>query len=680
MGTCYILAKGETTEQLIGSSNEMSTVFNHANSNCDGTVEMCPDFLRLLCILQDYNQCDGNLNLTSILIENITDILNDYFHLMCQHDSEHEFEYISNTLRACNIDQCIIYKRNNQCLKRFYADKLTAVVMNILDKMHCYFMHSYDVGYRLTSSERHEIFDRTEIIEQKKECNDSFHYGVLKKLNTTVTNKRHKYDEIFSDLDGRNNLKCSQLLPTTNHSNELTKCKYKTYSFGSEFQYGFEKQKEMIMYRVTNKYDSLKEELTSNSVSNINIKQFNHEYTKAKKHLNSHYCKEKFFTGNEFISVEHILSFMIYCNYTQLQYEFSKTFRDDLSSKSKSEMYFPYPHKEEFYFLGYYLKYAVHTFGTEFGSEKDINSLYHGVSELLLLPECMNRVGNHVEIYCPLSTTSSFEVAANFTNENRGMIIQFFPVTFAGGQKYFSVSWLSDYAAEKEYFFIQNQDMIEIANIWDVSVNNEYLLILNSLKCINSITLEGQSVKKKYIDIDTNLELLVMAVIHDQLSIVDESYEQFESLTPFAKQMIDRYFNNVEDICINYKMMRNTEYLFLFDTFWNSKHQWINVRNVLNLFRHVSKILVTGIILTDFVFEDMVHCLKNENINHGLDYITILFERNDARCSEMNIGRDGVELEYLKEVGYDTKIMIGEIAKTLDGSGSVEICKHGSND
>eukprot|EP01084_Bolivina_argentea_P180769 312300_1 len=95
-----------------------------------------------------------------------------------------------------------------------------------------------------------------------------------------------------------------------NEMNKRTKLRYwtlchdvqdtteKMYSLGTWFEYGYDNEHnfghcgESVI--VSSKYSTLKEELTSNIISNIEVQQFNHEYKKAQLHWNSIYCKEKY--------------------------------------------------------------------------------------------------------------------------------------------------------------------------------------------------------------------------------------------------------------------------------------------------------------------------------------------------------------------------------------------------
>ena len=98
-------------------------------------------------------------------------------------------------------------------------------------------------------------------------------------------------------------------------------------------------------------------------------------------------------------------------------------------------------------------------------------------------------MGRGVSIFCPLSTTTSFAVAVNFTESNKGLVM-----TFSGNRsqaKCFDVSWLSDYPSEHEYLFLQNHEPVQIVNIKDIDQNGtEFKLMLNSFKAFDAMMSE----------------------------------------------------------------------------------------------------------------------------------------------------------------------------------------------
>eukprot|EP01084_Bolivina_argentea_P147261 257685_1 len=198
----------------------------------------------------------------------------------------------------------------------------------------------------------------------------------------------------------------------------------KVYHFGIKFNYGHsERGKCGGIYdglRVYPKYKSFKEEITKDCISTLSVEQFENEYQKSEIHYWSNYSRETFPNLHPWViySHQHVLALMIYCNYTELQYEFSKTYRINDGKQHNN-----------FYHLGSWLMSAVHNFGINMSTR---NVFYHGIGETLLFPKY---IGWDLIIYGPLSTSTSREVAINFTNMNQGAVIQFVakkkPITLA---------------------------------------------------------------------------------------------------------------------------------------------------------------------------------------------------------------------------------------------------------
>eukprot|EP01084_Bolivina_argentea_P206561 352637_1 len=197
------------------------------------------------------------------------------------------------------------------------------------------------------------------------------------------------------------------------------------------------------------KFKCFKEELLQNPYVTLNIDQYNNEYRKAQIYFQSKYCKteQQFKTYTKesddygcyhniewIFKLEYIFAMMIYTNYTALQYEFSKTYR---SNKAK--------YHNHFYFWGQYLKICIHQFGMK--TSKTIGGFYHGITRKLYFPHYINSDGlDGVNIWCPLSTTKSFEVAFNFAAKN-GLVIELsdhhssFNDRFGSLTKGLSLSW-----------------------------------------------------------------------------------------------------------------------------------------------------------------------------------------------------------------------------------------------
>ena len=92
----------------------------------------------------------------------ISSVVNDYIHLLHDHNSDQQFEDILRRLLPCQIRKCRMYRRNYRDRneeKRHnnkQDDLMDVVIEDILTKIHCYFMHT-DVGHRLAMREKTEI-------------------------------------------------------------------------------------------------------------------------------------------------------------------------------------------------------------------------------------------------------------------------------------------------------------------------------------------------------------------------------------------------------------------------------------------------------------------------------------------------------------------------------------------
>ena len=92
--------------------------------------------------------------------------LDYFFHLKSEHD--HEFDKIYHDLGGkCDVNTCTMVKRS---FYRKYSSNILEYDCNqcIIDKIHCYFQHSYDCGYRFTPEENKMI----ENIESKYDNDD----------------------------------------------------------------------------------------------------------------------------------------------------------------------------------------------------------------------------------------------------------------------------------------------------------------------------------------------------------------------------------------------------------------------------------------------------------------------------------------------------------------------------
>eukprot|EP01084_Bolivina_argentea_P261345 441594_1 len=261
---------------------------------CDYTTHTCISVMRLIQILTEYNQaikCEFQADEQAIL-----NIINDFIHSMYFHNDDEQFEFIVNKLGYCDMIKCQMLKRNHGAGDLKVTDNTSihdTVYMSILDKIHCYFMHCFDIGNRLMSKEK-ALFENDNIDEkQLLDSQDLIHdHSKIIKINEILQPKHSKYKEMSRQWnDNRMSKNYNQIF------SEPTKIDTKQYNYGYKFKYGYPKERcrySREAISVKPKYSSIKEEVTKNKICILNMNQFNKAYSKSQLKFNSYHCKKTY--------------------------------------------------------------------------------------------------------------------------------------------------------------------------------------------------------------------------------------------------------------------------------------------------------------------------------------------------------------------------------------------------
>eukprot|EP01084_Bolivina_argentea_P035572 65967_1 len=286
---------------------------------CGGYIEDCKRVQELICSI---NKCMSGQLADDILSDTtfIKQMQNDYIHVLKAHDVDGEFEFIFNQLNLCHIEKCNMFKRvyrdrnieneQNKCLIQISA------IQEIIDIIHCYYFHSYDIGVRLSKKEKH-------IIENCDDEKGDIPTIKMRKLNDVLIGKR----KIYQNIEGiqKQTQKFNQF--DNNTESKINVDEMNKYSFGYEFDYNsinnkYDDDDRVKSLGVSKKYSSLKEELLNNDICHIKtLDEYNIEYKKAECSLNTDEGK------NKTMELIHIFCVMIYCNLDYFQGQFSKTYR-----------------------------------------------------------------------------------------------------------------------------------------------------------------------------------------------------------------------------------------------------------------------------------------------------------------------------------------------------------------
>eukprot|EP01083_Nonionella_stella_P003441 9870_1 len=418
----------------------------------------CSQLQTIITILNQYSANDVNAT-ENMDQSQLVHHVNTYLHLIHEHDDDTSFQAIFDKLQFCDAAKCSMLQRNNR--NRLQSAAKSAkyhynVAFSIMDKMHCYFHHSYDRGYRRS----HNI-----AISDQKMPSDASVY---------VETGCAKYQTLFEEPGD------------VQDSNSF-------YEFGMLFEYGYDGELGMPMFseKISQVHQSFKEELIQNKICRLNVDQYRNEYDKALIFIQSAFCKRNSSFqphvreyGNTILKrvkwelqIEYLLAVMIYCNYTTLQHEFSKTYRENDGEDHC-----------HFYHFGKCLKIAVHHFGTRL-KDLSVQKFYHGVSHKLYLPSYTHYgIAVGISIFGPLSTSSVRQVAMAFATHHgvNGLIVELMDSNFTR-DKCFPAAWLSDYPHEKEHLFLQCVATLTVSNIIEITTGFEYECVLNATRLFHDV-------------------------------------------------------------------------------------------------------------------------------------------------------------------------------------------------
>eukprot|EP01084_Bolivina_argentea_P159941 278570_1 len=159
----------------------MSAKYNYFE--CAEDVSKCSSLTILQKVLDQYCEWMNEDSPKSCSKYNIFDtntILNHFHHLLICHTSDTDFDYIYKLLGGykCDIKQCQMFDRNYRDKEKHKLDDNISIqiynintdqmnnlndtyhqisIQQILDRVHCTFFHSYDIGFKFTLKEKEVI-------------------------------------------------------------------------------------------------------------------------------------------------------------------------------------------------------------------------------------------------------------------------------------------------------------------------------------------------------------------------------------------------------------------------------------------------------------------------------------------------------------------------------------------
>eukprot|EP01083_Nonionella_stella_P043260 116728_1 len=444
-------------------------------------------------------------------IYSITTLINDYHHLLEEHDVELEdirqFLIDKHGLN-CSKSQCDYLSRNyrNRAMyddsELYKTEDAKRMLMNKqLDKMHAYLLHSFDLNYRLTKNEGLRIFGaKTEQKDDKKsdadddedgehddevDVEDAHEGQAIEQMQKVIERKRIKIRQLVGEEQMTNNKFVTKVVSEKSDEKQSVT----QYSFGFPFKYyqRFRHDK----WFIRNKHTDLKHELLDNPFHKLCNSLWENQWEAANAFLQcnrikslgcSHIArysepqpKDTGIKDGSPITAPHVLSLLLYCNFTELCTVFSSAFRRISEAETDEEVKERNAH---FFHWSRLLFEAIHLFGTLIAYHEFGKCAYHGVSRVMVF-DSMNQY-----VYGPFSTTSQFNVALNFACDT-GLVVTLNRSSSTRYNKYFDCAFLSDFSAEAEKLFLNG--LLQISDILHVQSRMSFGKYCRALNVLTSM-------------------------------------------------------------------------------------------------------------------------------------------------------------------------------------------------
>eukprot|EP01084_Bolivina_argentea_P050623 93109_1 len=181
---------------------------------CQSTAT-CSSIKRIISYLNQYQNVDDINEVYKLFNNKKTPYLsNDFNHVLMYHlgdnkstlESANEYESIHNLIQDkvtnCDLSKCAKFLRNNRnretdIIKLKLKDKNNAkYYIDTMDCIHSYFMHSFDVGFRIKQSELDNIIIQSENKQNENNDNQLIQDAIVPKLSILLQNKREKMKNI----------------------------------------------------------------------------------------------------------------------------------------------------------------------------------------------------------------------------------------------------------------------------------------------------------------------------------------------------------------------------------------------------------------------------------------------------------------------------------------------------
>eukprot|EP01084_Bolivina_argentea_P254484 427816_1 len=591
-------------------------------------------------------------------------------------------------------------RNNGTRLRKMYFnldDKYDLVQQQLLDKIHCYYHHSFDTAHRLSRLD----IQRIETVlhnDNDSKVNDSKDNDILISEITKINQEKEK--KILPNAIANTNVKISKFSTIVDNKNikysngiryfywdyyKRTRCSLTTVDRASwshlmrrnHSNEGYS----LAEWYIPRAFQNLKEELLNNTICALSrlqwetlvLKAYAHFCTDHTKQIHCQHPDSQMLYGikqKSPIYLAHLVAMMTYCNYDKLQRIFSETYRRIPASESDKSLKTRHSNYAN---LGRLLRECVECFGMN-ESHSDIQHLFHGITV---------KANFSSSIVCfkgPVSTSTDYSVAAKFC-ANLGMILDLnIDAYFSVNANYvnnkgiamFDCHWISDFAAESEIFFVGGFANFTITNIIVASIGvayGPYIYALNRI--FLSITKDSSKHTKIFETIEcqyeqNTIDALCFRLLSDILSLYypnNSNYHRFKSMPEYVRKLVRSHFAVVSNVCLFNKkpnlLKRKVQDTILKQImrslFWYD-FGWVNLQKLNKVFPSLTYLEVIDE-SHEFVFNEFMY----------LSILGHLKSKGDTklRSIEINIAKEPIVIQKVKDICSKFEMRFNRLMFTL---------------
>eukprot|EP01084_Bolivina_argentea_P121414 215144_1 len=281
-----------------------------------------------------------------------TIILNSFEHLQSQHSTQFEdiYNIITTKYSSCDGLKCIHIRRNYRDRSKTVDNEQKSpkdsnikenVTEQIFDSIHCYYFHSFDMGYRLRKQQFRQ-FDNKKLIDRTL---------IFRLINDLINKHKKKYVNILNRNDNkflfknqRHHKYCYGVRyfywDYYKNNNATSDNAYHTSGTGSGGSIPAANGRSPLKeWYIEQKYLSMKDEMLNNHICSLTSTSWQRLLQKAHAHIDTDIVKKIGFCSRSstakcydmkygtLMKLDHLIAMMIYCNYTELQRKFTETYR-----------------------------------------------------------------------------------------------------------------------------------------------------------------------------------------------------------------------------------------------------------------------------------------------------------------------------------------------------------------